>query len=167
MFNIFLAMLYDNIRGNQDNNDSNYQQNYYSYFWNENTFINGLIVAVIQILNFYLVLKYIYISIYGLFEHHRFVRKIEDKIRRKWPRIAAVVCKIRTNSILVSMRWNMVKRVITSGKIFTIKSRTYEFKMKNKKSEDEEVVFNSSVSELKHRKNEIQESTLDEPVNSL
>jgi hypothetical protein len=25
MFNIFLAMLYDNIRGNQDNNDSNYQ----------------------------------------------------------------------------------------------------------------------------------------------
>jgi len=49
----------------------------------------------------------------------------------------------------------MVKRVITSGKIFTIKSRTYEFKMKNKKSEDEEVVFNSSVSELKHRKNEI------------
>ena len=155
MFNIFLAMLYDNIRGNQDNNDSNYQQNYYSYFWNENTFINGLIVAVIQILNCYLVLKYIYISIYGLFEHHRFVRKIEDKIRRKWPRIAAVVCKIRTNSILVSMRWNMVKRVITSGKIFTIKNRTYEFYMKNKKSEDEEVVFNSSVSELKHRMNEI------------
>jgi len=47
MFNIFLAMLYDNIQDSSADNDSNYYRNYYSYFWSENTFVTGFIVAII------------------------------------------------------------------------------------------------------------------------
>ena len=146
MFNIFLAMLYDNIQDSSADNDSNYYRNYYSYFWSENTFVTGFIVAIIQLSNCYLVFKYIYISIYALFEHHRFVRKIEDRIRRKWPRFAAIVCKIRTNSILVSMRWSIVKKLIISGRIFTLKSRSNEFYNSNNNNTNLQSLFSGEKS---------------------
>ena len=108
--------------------------------------MTGLIVAIIQLSNCYLVIKYIYISIYALLEHHRFVRKIEDKIRRKWPRFAAIVCKIRTNSILVSMRWSIVKKLIISGRIFTLKSRSNEFYNSNNNNTNLQSIFSGEKS---------------------
>ncbi|KAL4438128.1 hypothetical protein ABPG74_016907 [Tetrahymena malaccensis] len=121
MFTIFLSLIYDNLVQRQ--NDVNLQ----SYFWQQPTYLMGFIIFLIQTINFYFVFKYIYLFIYALIEHHRYVRKIEDSLRRTFPRFTFILKK-RVNTIKVSMHWSLVKKLIVSGQVsmvmMKIKQRT-------------------------------------------
>ncbi|KAL4480533.1 hypothetical protein ABPG72_022288 [Tetrahymena utriculariae] len=110
MFTIFLSLIYDNLVQRQ--NGVNLQ----SYFWQQPTFLMGFIIFLIQAINFYFVFKYIYLFIYALIEHHRYVRKIEDSLRRTFPRFTFILKK-RVNTIKVSMHWSLVKKLIVSGQV--------------------------------------------------
>ncbi|EAR84219.2 transmembrane protein, putative (macronuclear) [Tetrahymena thermophila SB210] len=110
MFTIFLSLIYDNLAQRQ--NDVNLQ----TYFWQQPSYLMGFIIFLIQIINFYFVFKYIYLSIYALIEHHRYVRKIEDSLRRTFPRFTFILKK-RVNTIKVSMHWSLVKKLIVSGQV--------------------------------------------------